>query len=103
MQGSQKQCRQGQGHRIKEATGEPESKDEEATGSGSGSAPPAAAEESTYPEAPGKRIEMKRQAAEEKKPVAKAKVMAERQKRARELRIDPPVAKVKPNPAQGTK
>ena len=47
---------------------------------------------------------MKRQAAEiEKKPVAKAKVATEPKKRTGELRIDPPGAKVKPNPAQGTK
>ena len=41
--------------------------------------------ESNYPEDPGKRMEMKRAVAEEeKKPVAKAKVMAEPKKRAGE-------------------
>ena len=60
--------------------------------------------ESNYPEDPGKRMEMKRAVAEEeKKPVAKAKVMAEPKKRASELRVDPPVAKAKPNPVQGAK
>ena len=60
--------------------------------------------ESNYPEDPGKRMEMKRAVAEEeKKPVAKAKVMAEPKKRAGELCVDPPVAKVKPNSVQGTR
>ena len=69
------------------------------------SPPPTAAEgEKTYPDDPKERYEMKRQAAEmEKKPVAKAKVATEPNKRTGELRIDPPGAKVKPNPAQGTK
>ena len=89
---------------AEDTAGEPEKK-EEAKSAGSGSPPPTAAEgERTYPDDPKKRYEMKRQAAEmEKKPVAKAKVATEPKKRTGELRIDPPGAKVKPNPAQGTK
>ena len=89
---------------AEDAAGEPEKK-EEAKSAGSGSPPPTAAEgEKTYPDDPKERYEMKRQAAEmEKKPVAKAKVATEPKKRTGELRIDPPGAKVKPNPAQGTK
>ena len=86
---------------AEDATGEPESKEDEAKGSRSGSAPPPAAGKVR---ATIQRIEMKHAVAEEeKKPVAKAKVMAEPKKRAGELCVDPPVAKVKPNSVQGTR